>query len=839
MIKNIYILTCVALIAGASGVASAQTAAWKDVSRAGFIDESKIKYGDFPDPKVGGALPQTGMRQPLPEVTHISAIAPDLLCIEIDACEILPCRQIPYQPEPQDTYTVNRQTKLGELYSVRVARDGFPLGMLVGENRTILTLHERLIGHHLNCEAADSPESYRIVSHTDADYAKGVQPAAVWRKSKPTNWTEEDRFNGSNYTAKHYLYLKLAEPLELMHGYVVLLPGLNAADKSVHFVYDPQHIRSEAVHCSQVGFRTDDPAKVAYLSCWAGNGGAVDYPAGLGFSLIDQSTDKVVFSGSTSLRWGADRIEGVGSAKNHLQADLYEMDFSEFTTPGQYRICVEGVGCGYPFVIDDRGSWHDAFAVSMKGLFHQRSGVAMLPPYTDFARPRMYHPRDGVKVYRSTASYMHSGNGYNIMLTETNNFDTLVLGKTDVLEPEGWGGVMDAGDWDRQIRHTKGTARRLFDLFETNPEFFRTQSYNIPESSNDLPDIINEALFQIDIYRRMQTPEGGIRGGVEASEHPAEGGTSWQEMLTVLAYAPDYMSSYIYAGVAARAAFVLRMIQKDELADVWQASAVKAMEWAETESKRWLASEEGQLGNKAAPVWIGVERAVSAAELYRLTNDKRWHEAFKKSDFRDKSRPEAAFIYSTIDPALTDKKVRKEALQLLEKWADEILLVADNNAFGNTTGSPGVPLGGWGSHLSVPASPTLVYAHRATGDLRYLAALQRSALYSAGANPMNIVLTTGVGANPIKHPLHEDSRHNGQPAPIGITVCGPGEIPVFAKYFDGFEARLERECEPSGMKWPAMESYFDIYGCDFQNEYVVDGNIGSTAFIWGYLASRR
>lgn len=41
------------------------------------------------------------------------------------------------------------------------------------------------------------------------------------------------------------------------------------------------------------------------------------------------------------------------------------------------------------------------------------------------------------------------------------------------------------------------------------------------------------------------------------------------------------------------------------------------------------------------------------------------------------------------------------------------------------------------------------------------------------------------------------------------------------------------------MEWPTAESYFDIYGCDFQNEYVVDGHIGANAYIWGYLATRQ
>ena len=103
---------------------------------------------------------------------------------------------------------------------------------------------------------------------------------------------------------------------------------------------------------------------------------------------------------------------------------------------------------------------------------------------------------------------------------------------------------------------------------------------------------------------------------------------------------------------------------------------------------------------------------------------------------------------------------------------------------------------------------------------------------------MNLCLTTGLGINPVKHPLHEDSRHTGQPAPIGISVCGPGEIPVYAKPGSDMERRLNAECTPPGVQWPSAEAYFDLYGWDLQSEYVVDRNLGPSAYIWGYLAAR-
>jgi hypothetical protein len=165
--------------------------------------------------------------------------------------------------------------------------------------------------------------------------------------------------------------------------------------------------------------------------------------------------------------------------------------------------------------------------------------------------------------------------------------------------------------------------------------------------------------------------------------------------------------------------------------------------------------------------------------------------------------------------------------------------LAGKNAFGLTTGTPGRALGGYSSTYTIPAPAALVRAHYLSGNPQYLKTILRSALYSAGANPMNLCLTTGLGENCVQYPLHEDSRHTGQPAPIGITVFGPNEMSTYATPGSEWKRRLDTECTPAGTTWPSAESYFDLYGWDLMCEYVIDNPLGQTAFIWGYLASRK
>jgi hypothetical protein len=98
---------------------------------------STKNYGPNVSLKAGDALPSTGMEQMPPQIVNVATVAPDVLCIEIDACNILPSIQIPYQPDPSDVVKVGNYNNLGEPRSMYVIRNGFPLGSLAGTDRPL------------------------------------------------------------------------------------------------------------------------------------------------------------------------------------------------------------------------------------------------------------------------------------------------------------------------------------------------------------------------------------------------------------------------------------------------------------------------------------------------------------------------------------------------------------------------------------------------------------------------------------------------------------------------------------------------------------------------------
>lgn len=780
------------------------------------------------------AAPRPDAPAEAPELVHVGAVAPDVLALEIQAGRITPMREAPYRKEPGDVITQSTNTRTGEAREMRVTRNGTPLGWLIGRARDVLVVYDQLIGRPLDTAAADRPASYLIRSAGEPAYAQGLAPAAVWRKSKSENWTD----TGGQHTTRHYVYLKLPAPLRVGAGYTISLGALRLDVGAVTYVHDDTTSRSEAVHISQIGYRPDDPAKRAFLSVWLGTGGAQHYPPGVAFHLIDETTGESVYTGHTVLAWAAETPERIGRGANLSATDVYRLDFGGFRQSGRYRVCVEGIGCSYGFEIAD-DVWSRAFRLSMKGFYHQRSGITLGAPYTDYVRPRGFHPADGVKVYQSTCSLLYSGNGLNALGLDHDNFGCLVAGKTDQLVENAWGGYMDAGDWDRRIQHLEATRLHL-ELLELFPDYFRHLALNIPESGNGLPGLLNEALYNVDFYRRLQMGDGAIRGGIEQSEHPYGGLVSWMDTQVSMAYAPDHWSGYIYAGLAARTAFVLRQFAPAK-APEYEQSALRALRWAEA---TYAASKEGPdyaRAKRAVPA-IDSERALAALEMYRLTRDRHWHDVFVELGAPSNSggtpswrNADAAFVYARLDNSLGDAALRQSATAHTLQLADEAIARSQGNAFGLTTVGRFLA---WGAS-TVPADVALLRAHTLTGESKYLETALRSALYSAGANAMNMTMTTGLGHDWPRHLLHEDSRHFGQSVPAGITIYGPLDPVQMKDDGNGWALKiLDKQCTPSVYQWPALESYFDIYQWAAENEYTVNQTMGPTSYVWGYLAAR-
>ena len=815
-----------------------------------------------------------------PSAKRIYAVSPQILAIEVPAPRVILGQQQPYEAQPEDVlHQVGRRT--------HVERSGAIIGVLSGENQDILYTYDKVERDRFNVSAADLPSSYTIRSTSDSNYASATLPLTVFRKSKPSGYAQtapvtarqKSRGHGQEvWPAKHTLYLTLPTPMEAGDSYELTFPGLGLS--VAEFKYQPARDRSEAVQVSQIGFRPDDPFKIGYLSTWMGNGGGLDFHDSLPFQLIDEQTQTSVYSGIALLVRPQKQSEDP-RGQDYTLTEVHRLDFSDFSQPGEYRLCVDTIGCSFPFEISE-SVWQDAFFTAIRGFYHQRSGIAIGPPFTSFTRPRPFHPDDGVKVYQSDASLIDVDMG----LGAKSAFEKLLATKTDNVVPNAWGGYFDAGDWDRRTQHLS-IPRGLLELHNLFPDHFRRVSLNIPESSNSLPDILDEALWTLDFFRRLQMPDGGVRGGIESAEHPNYGEASWQESLPVMAYAPDVWTSYMYAGVAARAAHTLKRYDA-QLSKTYEESALRAMAYAEKNYPQYVeAGHTGPLQHH-----VKDERNLAALELYRLTGKSSWHDLFLATTIFSNANTEAfvygsheqrsaAFLYSRLNNAAlggaflnasateadiqqsdiqqsdiqsdveksdgdtqnkqqttallaVDERIQANARASFLRHADDLVALTRTTAFGWSKDHPESPLG-WGNGLGAPKSVNILQAHALTGDDKYLLSGINSTQFALGANPDNMTFTTGMGDRSPQNPLIIDQRVTGQNPPPGITVYGPADFSLYSDYWTLFE--IADNTFPNPWEWPAVENYFDIYSYPIGAEFTVDYML-SSAYTWGYLSAR-
>ncbi len=324
-----------------------------------------------------------------------------------------------------------------------------------------------------------------------------------------------------------------------------------------------------------------------------------------------------------------------------------------------------------------------------------------------------------------------------------------------------------------------------------------------------------------------------MRGGIESEAHPRYGEGSWQESQLVMAYAPDAWSSYEYAAAAAAAAYTLKTRNPD-LSKEYGESALSAMTWAEREMSarvRW-------------PDPVKESRGLAAAELLRLTGAKSWRDIFLAAiDLSGPDRPktsgqmEAAWVcIRSGRQSAIDNGLKARCRENIIKEAGRRMNAQQQAGFRWMKDPYRPPLAG---AFTVSDSINVLRAHYMTGDAKYLKAAVLACQAGAGANPLNMSYTTGLGWKSPLHPMHFDSRVTNQAPPPGITVLGPLDISLVGGYDSEPYRTLARYCYPESRQWPAMETYWDVYWYPIMCEFTVHQTIGPNAYAWGYLAARK
>jgi len=551
-----------------------------------------------------------------------------------------------------------------------------------------------------------------------------------------------------------FAYLKLARPLADGDQVCITTKG----GEEIRFAYGSRQTVSRAIKVNQVGYASEAGQKYAYLGMWLAELGPLPLAAYIGkdFYLCDEATGKTVFTGKLAKR---SDLQSISKDQRQLLLDgeeVLEMDFSSFKTPGKYFITVPGVGRSWEFIVGNDAVGR-AFYVQMRGLFHQRSGMAKESQYT-----RWTMKADHTVSYR--ANFAPNARHYGkegLMMDQSGkpvdfrHFDLVKATATEEVLKNVYGGWWDAGDFDRRTYHFE-VVDALLSVYMLFPDHFTDNQLDIPESGNGIPDIIDEAAWGVDVWRRAQNAAGGVGCWLEATSHPENPDPELDTQRYYLA-APTRESTLEYSIYAAKLARAYQKAGAKDKAELFFASAQKAWSYANNPANQVKISANIPKVGKisyAEPEVLPVENVFKAAlNLYLYQRNEIYAQAIDKIDFkavlsRAREEKSAYFLSELVEETIPFAGHVSLYKQMVKKRADYLIQTQNVLAYrviNWSLDSPYFLYLGWGAGLPFQKGSYLILAWHTTGSETYRDAAYLCFDWMMGANPMGRSMTTGLG----------------------------------------------------------------------------------------------
>ena len=429
-------------------------------------------------------------------------------------------------------------------------------------------------------------------------------------------------------------------------------------------------------------------------------------------------------------------------------------------------LAVPGVGRSHPFVVGP-GVARPLAQAALKAFYFQRTAEPLPVRYAGRWARAAGHPDTLVLVHPSAAGPGRPAG-------------------TRLSSPLGW---YDAGDYNKYVVNSGITTSTLLSIAEHFPAYAAALAPGIPESGGALPDVLDEALFNLRWMRTMQDPrDGGVYHKLTNAEF--DGFVMPARASTIPRYVVQKgtAAALNFAAVAAQAARVLRAYPGTPrgLADSLVREATAAWGWVRLHPDSTYDQERlnahttpkintGAYGDRS----LVDEVRWAAAELYLTTRQPAYLAAAEPlaspaPDVPGWNSVRTLGLYALLEhrralPAGFDTVALKRRLV---DWTRTLVEGARGSAYG-------VPMEAgdfvWGSSaVAANQGIALVQAYRLTGDTAALHAAVATLDYLLGRNATGYSFVTGFGTRTPMWPHHRPSAADTVTAPVpGMLVGGP------------------------------------------------------------------
>ncbi len=240
-------------------------------------------------------------------------------------------------------------------------------------------------------------------------------------------------------------------------------------------------IPTDFIHIDQFGY-LPDADKVAVLSNPINGYNTADsYTPGTSFQVINAANGQVAFSGSP-ISWNS------GNTHDQSGDQGWWFDFSSVSTPGEYYILdVQNNLKSYHFEIAT-SVYIDVLKATAKMFYYNRCNAPKILPYAD--------------------TNWVDGNNFNNALQDS--FCRYYTAPNDAsLEKDLSGGWFDAGDYNKYVTFTTTVVHNLLYAYKEATPLFQ-DNWNIPESGNGIPDLLDELNWELAWLEKMMNSDGSV-----------------------------------------------------------------------------------------------------------------------------------------------------------------------------------------------------------------------------------------------------------------------------------------------------------------------------------------
>lgn len=444
-------------------------------------------------------------------------------------------------------------------------------------------------------------------------------------------------------------------------------------------------------------------------------------------------------------------------------------DFSTLQKPGEYVITIPNIGYSYPFKIGDKIHQNAAIA-ALKGYYYQRVSMPLEAKYAGKWTRTAGHQDTEVRIHQSAS-------------TDQRPTDTKIA------SPGGW---YDAGDYNKYIVNSGITMGTLLSAYEDFSAYFDQLNTNIPESNDNIPDILNEVIYNLRWMLTMQDPnDGGVYHKCTNASFDGMDKKPGETTLPRYVVQKGTAAALDFVAVTAQASRILKKFNKElpGLSDSCLVAAKYAWQWAlqhpETPYDQESVNQQfvpkittGAYGDsKFTDEWFW-----AACELYTTTKNEEYYKTITQQINTSASLPSWGQVftlgYYTLVRHEQNLKTHKADIQSIKNkiitFADTYLPAVKDNAFQTVMGQSPKEFN-WGSNSNAANQGILlINAYFITKDKKYIDYALTNLDYLLGRNATGYCFLTGIGSKSPMHPHHRPSVSDGIAAPVpGLLVGGP------------------------------------------------------------------